>query len=143
MPDSFYMPDSLYQKLMHIEAYLDSLVRNTQPISQIQEYSQAGEGKVAIFALVVSVIAAFFGWLGYYYQKQSAMQLEISNQRRPNLYPIVEKLYNNYILLQIIYEKDSAYDMSYSAEMKIPYEDRSSSDRKYLNCIKKIGRAHV
>lgn len=130
------MPDSLYQKLMHIEAYLDSLVRNTQPISQIQEYSQAGEGKVAIFALVVSVIAAFFGWLGYYYQKQSAMQLEISNQRRPNLYPIVEKLYNNYILLQIIYEKDSAYDMSYSAEMKIPYEDRSSSDLKYLNCIK-------
>lgn len=129
------MPDSLYHKLQHIEACLDSLVANTGPINEIHQYSQVWDGRVAILALVVSLIATVFGFLGYIYQKRSAVQLEKSNQRRPNLYPIVEKLYNNYILLQIIYEKDSNYDMSFTAEMKIPYEERSSAKLNYINCI--------
>ena len=91
------MPDSLYHRLANIEAYLEYIVTNTRPINEIQEYSQISDGKISLIALGVSLFATVFGLLGFIYQKRSSHQLEMANQRKPSLYPIAEKLYNNYI----------------------------------------------
>lgn len=141
------MPDSLYHRLANIEAYLEYIVTNTRPINEIQEYSQISDGKISLIALGVSLFATVFGLLGFIYQKRSSHQLEMANQRKPSLYPIAEKLYNNYIILQIIYEYDSVYNMSYTAEKNLPREKRSSGQMEYINCIKSsdaiLGKLHI
>ena len=125
--------DSLFSsQIEEIKDTLSYIVSNTDPVTNLDGYIRLSEGQVAVAALAFSIIAAVFGILDFIYQKRSARYLEIANRRRPSLYPIVRRLYENSIRLQIIYEYDSDYNMSYTAEQKQSEEKRSSSKRHYF-----------
>lgn len=125
--------DSLVvKKLEEIQDTLSYVIGNTQPISDFDKYIFLFEGKIALVALVISVIAAFISFFCFYYQRRSANLLQIANQRKPNLYPIARKLYENSITLQVIFEFDSDYTMSYTAERKTSKEKRSSNNKHYF-----------
>ena len=125
--------DSLVLKrLEEIRDTLNCVISNTTPTSNLVEYVGISEGTMAAIALTISVLALVVSFLCFHYQRISARLLRIANQRKPNLYPIVRKIYDNSITLQIIYEYDSDYTMSYSNEQKRSLEKRSSSIKHYF-----------
>lgn len=132
------MSDSLYYKLDRIENSVEYIVNNTTPINDINQYFQITDGQIAIAALIISLVAAICGFCGFVYQMRSAKLLEIANKRRPSLYPLLERLYNNFITLSILYEYDSDYNMSYTEEMKHAESNRSSSQKRYIKCISRV-----
>lgn len=119
-------------RLQEIKDTISSVAANTLPIRDLDGYYSNTDGKVAIVALLVAVIAAIFSILCFFYQRRSAILLERANHRKPSLYPILKKIYNNSILLQILLEYDSDYNMSYTAESKLSIDKRSSTKKHYF-----------
>ncbi|MGM9763092.1 MAG: hypothetical protein ACI3ZQ_03620 [Candidatus Cryptobacteroides sp.] len=131
MPNPSLLPDSIvFHSLHEIKDSISCVVANTSPIDDLQGYYSHTDGKIAIIALLVAIIAAVFSVLCFLYQRRSAIMLERANHRRPSLYPLVTKLYDNSICLQILLEYDSEYNMSYTAESKLPEEKRSSYEKQ-------------
>lgn len=141
MPDTLVYNEGLFlsvndslalKRLEAIGDTLNSVRSNTEPISNLIEYFRISEGRIAIIAMVISFFAFIASSICFIYQIKSTRLLQIANQRKPNLYPIVRKIYDNSITLQIIYEFDSDYTMSYSNEQKHSLEKRSSSIKHYF-----------
>lgn len=119
-------------RLQEIKDTISIVAANTSPIRDLDGYYSYTDGKVAIVALLVAIIAAVSSILCFFYQRRSAILLERANHRRPSLYPLVKKLYDNSILLQILLEYDSDYNMSYTAESKLSIDKRSSSKKRFF-----------
>ena len=129
---SFYT-DSLYiTKLQEIKDTLVHVAQNTTPATSLGEYQSTFDGKIALFSLVAGVLACIFSFLGWLAQRQSTRQLKQRNKKRPSLYPLVRKVYDDGILLNVIFEYDSNYDMSYSAEQRVKDENKSSNKKRLM-----------
>ena len=116
--------DSLYNLLSEI-------AKNTNPSVDVAPYYGIAEGKVAVWAFVVGIMALVISVFALVFEVKAARYLKRANRRRPSILQILEKLYDNYIRLHIIYEYDSEYDLSYLSELSLPDEEKSSNKKKF------------
>lgn len=127
-----YNIDSLaISKLTEIKDTLILVAQNTNPVTSLSEYQDRVDGSVAIAAMVIGLFAAFFSVLGWYEQKRSRTLLSQRNHRRPRLFPMIQKIYDDGIMLNILFEFDSDYQMSYTEESNLD-EDQRPSQQKHL-----------
>lgn len=124
--------DSLLQKLEEISDSISVVTRNTEPITHFSDYAKLSEGWAVYIAMLISIIAIIISYFCFRYQRESARLLRRANQRKPSLFPIVKKIYDNNILLHVIYEFDSDYNMSYTIEQKHSENKRSSNIKHFF-----------
>lgn len=128
--------DSLFiSNLSEMKDTLVYVAHNTAPIETLDRYQSTIDGKIAIVALVAGVLAAFFSLMGWIAQYQAKNELRQRNRRRPSFFPLVQKIYDDSILFNVIFEYDSNYDMSYTAELRIDEEKRSSNKKKLMHAL--------
>ena len=95
--------ETLYNEIEIIKDTLASVATNTEPSTFLWVDSSISNNTIGLIAAIFGIVATFFGYLGYKYQKISSEELKKMVPVRAPLLPIVKKLYDNYIMLVLIY----------------------------------------
>lgn len=95
--------ESLYNEIEIIKDTLASVATNTEPSTFLWVDSSISNNTIGLIAAIFGIAATIFGYLGYKYQKISSEELKKMIPVRAPLLPIVKKLYDNYIMLRLIY----------------------------------------
>lgn len=99
MNDSIPNIDSIYKALEEIEKNTEPLLVRSIDISYLTSWSFV----IAIFSLIAGVIAAYYSYKGYKFQKISADHLESLVPGQMSYYEIAGNLINNIISIEAIY----------------------------------------
>ena len=95
--------ETLYNEIEIIKDTLASVATNTEPSTFLWVDSSISNNTIGLIAAIFGIVATIFGYLGYKYQKISSEELRKMVPVRAPLLPIVKKLYDNYIMLVLIY----------------------------------------
>ena len=129
--------DSLiFQQMGRIHDTLSEVSQHTRPKHSLTDMLDVVDGRVSILAMAMGVVAAVAGVLaavyaykGYIYQRQSARSLEESNNRHPSLWPLVKKVYDNYVPLLILFERGK----DWQSIIDVSQESRRGEDLYFYN----------
>ena len=90
--------DSLYVEISTIKDTLASVSQHTAPTNFLGLDSSISNSWIALVAMIVGFIAAFYGYKGFKYQKIASRELKTMVPKRIPLLPFLKKLYDNTII---------------------------------------------
>lgn len=96
--------DTLYVEIATIKDTLASVSQHTEPTTFLGINSGISNSWIGLFAFVVSCIAALYGYRSFKYQKKATEELKSLVPKRIPLLPFLKKLYDNTIVIRLVYD---------------------------------------
>lgn len=114
--------DTLYVEIATIKDTLASVSQHTMPKEFLGLESTISNSWIALLAFAVGCIAAFYGYRGFKYQKIASEELKKIVPKRIPLLPFLKKLYDNTIIIRLVYD--------YTFKLPSEVDESSKSNKK-------------